>query len=80
MTLVWWDPAAEGPDELQDAAEGETGAGLYRYVDGGKRYLPDEWDGARPVFFDEASAPVFLDERPARDIPPDYPRRQSRTG
>ena len=37
-TLIWWDPAATGPDEIR-----KDGTGMWQYVDGGKRYLPGEW-------------------------------------
>ncbi len=37
-TVMWWDPTATGPDEIQ-----RNGTGMYRYVDGGKRYLPGQW-------------------------------------
>ena len=32
-TVIWWDATAKGADE-----QGATGAGLYRFVAGGKRY------------------------------------------
>ena len=35
-TVIWWDPNATGPDEV-----GNVGTGLYRYADGGARYLPE---------------------------------------
>jgi hypothetical protein len=79
VTLVWWDPEAVGPHELQDV--GESGKGMYRYVDGGKRYLPGELAAAAdPVFFDPAGTVLNYDERPAVDQQPAYPRRTSRTG
>lgn len=37
VTEVWWDPDATGPDEIRN-----EGRGMWRYVDGGKRYLPGQ--------------------------------------
>ena len=79
ITLIWWDADAEGPHEVQE--EGETGRGLWRYVDGGRRYGPGELAGAdHSPFFSEEGATLFLSERPAGDLPPAYEPRQSRTG
>jgi hypothetical protein len=75
VTLVWWDTEAEGPHE--DGAEGK---GLYRYVDGGRRYNRGELAGVEPAFFEEEGSILLLEERPASDVAPDYPRRTSRTG
>ena len=36
--ILYWDPEATGPDET-----GNVGKGMYRLLDGGKRYLHDEW-------------------------------------
>ena len=38
MVELWWDPEAEGPDEA-----GIEGTGLYRYVNGGRRYFLDDY-------------------------------------
>ena len=78
VTLIWWDPDAEGPHETQD--EGETGRGMWRYVDGGRRYQRGDLDGVTPRFFDEAGTSLLLPERPAVDESPDYPRREGRSG
>lgn len=67
VTEIWWDPAAVGPDEV-----GNEGAGLYRYVDGGVRYLPGEQPSSDPkVFVNEGTVTIY-DERPESDRPPQY--------
>jgi hypothetical protein len=67
MVEVWWDADARGPDEA-----GEEGEGIYRYVDGARRFLADEWPDDLEVFDREGSVTVI--ERPPPDeVPPDYP-------
>lgn len=60
QTEVWWDPKATGIDEL-----GHEGAGLWMYVDGGKRYLPGQWPKGEPKVFDPAGAVAIYDTPPA---------------
>lgn len=67
-TLIWWDPEAEGPDERGDVAPG-----MWQFVDGGTRYLPDEWPEGDPALFDEAGAVAIYEEPPEGEDPPDYP-------
>jgi hypothetical protein len=66
---MWWDPDTSGPDEV-----GRDGRGMYRYVDGGRRYLPGGWGGDLRVFDPEGAVAVFdelpPDERPAEVPPP----------
>lgn len=78
VTLVWWDPTAKGPHEEQ--AAGESGDGMYRYVDGGRRYGRGELDGAHPTFFADAGTVLLYDERPASDSTPIYKPRKGRSG
>ncbi|MEX1007134.1 MAG: ABC transporter substrate-binding protein [Acidimicrobiia bacterium] len=67
-TVVWWDPDASGPDEV-----GRAGSGLYRYADGGKRYLPGNWP-AKPVgLYDDATSVTVLTKLPPEDALPAYP-------
>ena len=70
VALIWWDPQAEGTDEL-----GQQGQGMYRFANGGQRYtpgeLPDSLDAAG--LFDDGSSAVQLTQLPAEDRPPDYP-------
>lgn len=67
-TLIWWDPEATGPDETQD-----EGTGMYRFVDGGERYLPDEWPEEDVDVFDPEGTVTIYDERPDDEGVPDYP-------
>ena len=67
-TEIWWDPDATGPDEIQ-----RDGTGMWRYVDGGTRYLPGEWPDTAPnVFVDEGAVTIY-DEAPAAETFPTYP-------
>lgn len=67
-TVIWWDPAAKGPDEV-----GRDGTGLYRYADDGARYLPGQWPKAPIKLFDAKTSTAVLDTLPAADQPPSYP-------
>lgn len=67
MAEWWWDAEASGLDEIQ-----REGTGMIRFVDGGARHYPDEWDGAS-TFFDEAGTVTMLDAPPADETPPTYP-------
>jgi hypothetical protein len=67
-TEIWWDPTATGPDEIQ-----RNGTGMWRYVDGGKRYLPGEWPETPPeLFVQEGSVAIYTERPPGEDFP-DYP-------
>lgn len=66
---IWFDPNATGPDE-----RGKDGTGMYRYVNGGKRYLPGQWPEGEPkLFVDDGTAIALYDTIPKDDQPPDYP-------
>ena len=65
-TAIWWDPDATGKDEA-----GNEGTGQIVYVDGGHRYLPDEWPTDAIPWFDPDGAVAIYDARP--DAPPEYP-------
>lgn len=67
-SLIWWDPEAEG-----ETPTGLFGKGMYRFVDGGRRYLPGEWPEEPLPLFDPEGTIVTFDELPAEDQPPDYP-------
>jgi hypothetical protein len=68
QTEVWWDPDATGPDEL-----GRDGKGMFRYVDGGRRYLPGEWPKGTPkVFVDDGSVTLYDEAPEAAKIKTDY--------
>ena len=66
--LAWWDPTATGVDET-----GKEGAGLYRYTNNGKRYLPGEWPEEAIELFEPANTVTIFDELPPEDRAPDYP-------
>ena len=68
VTEIWWDPAAEGEDEI-----GSNGRGLYRYVDLGKRYLPGQHPKGLPKAFDPANTATIYDKPPPNDQWPEYP-------
>lgn len=63
----WWDPEVTGLDEIQ-----REGSGMIRFVDGGTRYYPDEFDDST-TFFDEAGTVTMLEDPPEDETPPEYP-------
>ena len=67
MVELWWDPEATGPDET-----GQEGQGLYRYVDGGQRYLPNDYTDELRAF-DPEGAITEITDPPEAEVPPDYP-------
>ena len=68
QTEVWWDAKAQGLDEIS-----RQGTGLWRYVNGGKRYLPGQWPKGEPDVFDPKNSVTILDEPPdAARISADY--------
>ncbi len=69
-TAIWWDPNATGPDEV-----GRDGRGLYRYADGGRRYLPGAWPSKPIGLYDDATSLTVLTQLPPEDAPPNYPSR-----
>ncbi len=66
-TMIWWDPAATGPDEIR-----RTGQGMYQFVDGGKRYMPGTWPST-DKFFDPAGAVSIDAKAPPGEEAPTYP-------
>jgi hypothetical protein len=67
-TEIWWDPGAEGPDEIN-----RPGRGMWRFVDGGRRYLPSAWPDTPPRLFDEAGTVTIYTDVPEDEQVPDYP-------
>ncbi len=67
VTEIWWDPEATGEDEI-----GRDGTGMWRYVDGGKRYLPGEWT-EDVTLFDPEGSETILEAPPEDETPPEYP-------
>jgi hypothetical protein len=67
LVELWWDPTAEGVDET-----GQRTEGMYRYVDGGRRYHADDWPEELHVF-EREGAVTRITEPPEEEVPPDYP-------
>ena len=57
-----WDAAASGYDEA-----GNRSTGLYRFIDGGKRYPPGKFPQAEPKAFDPNGAVANVDDVPASE-------------
>ncbi len=70
VTELWWDATAAGPDEA-----GGGGVGMYRYADGGRRYLPGQQPATDTAAFTRPNSVTIYDEPPPSDRPPSYPRR-----
>ncbi len=67
LVELWWDPDVKGLDEA-----GEQGEGMYRYANGAKRYLVDEWDGVERVFEVKGSITI-IKTLPEGERPTNYP-------
>jgi hypothetical protein len=67
-TEIWWDAEESGPDEID-----RDGNGMWRYVDGGKRYLYGDWTDDESKVFQEEGSVAILEQAPADEEPPDYP-------
>jgi hypothetical protein len=67
VTELWWDATATGPDE-----SGHGGVGMFRYADGGRRYLPGEQPAADTAAFNRSAAVTLYPEPPPPDRPPSY--------
>ena len=65
--MIWWDPTATGPDEIR-----KEGTGMYQFVDGGKRYLPNGWP-TEDKLFDPNGAVAIYDTPPPGEERGDYP-------
>ena len=70
VTELWWDATTPGPDE-----SGSQGVGMYRYVDGGRRYLPGQQPTVDSGAFDRTGTVTIYDELPPSDRPPSYPHK-----
>lgn len=69
QTEIWWDATATGQDEL-----GREGTGMYRWVEGGKRYYPGERPNDPGKFFVQEGSVDRYTDLPASEALPDYPR------
>jgi hypothetical protein len=72
-TIIWFDPAAAGEDEV-----GNDGVGLYRYANGGQRYTLGSFPNSveEAGLFDNESSVTIFDQVPPEDDTPDYPPPQ----
>lgn len=62
---VWWDPNAEGTDDL-----GKQGKGMWQYASGGKRFLLGSWsDGDDELFRADTSISTLSQVPDAERIP-----------
>ncbi|CAN5625852.1 hypothetical protein BH24ACT4_BH24ACT4_23040 [soil metagenome] len=68
-TEIWWDAEATGPDE-QDKSDAP---GMWRYGNGGERFLPGRMQSGPPVAHDPATSPALFTETPPEDQYPEYP-------
>jgi hypothetical protein len=66
--ILWWDPNATGEDET-----GVVGKGMYRLVDGGKRYVPGGWPSDPVKLFDPAGTVTIYNDLPPELTPKSYP-------
>lgn len=67
VTKIWWDPEAEGQDEIR-----KDGKGLWMFVDGGKRYNVADWKEGDFGAFDPEGATGIYDDHPEGTTPPEY--------
>jgi hypothetical protein len=67
-TEIWWDANAKGPNE-----QGGDGTGMWRYADGGKRYLPYQMPKTPPHAFIQEGSVTDFKTPPPEDAPPQYP-------
>jgi hypothetical protein len=74
-TEIWWNPTLSGPDELN-----RVGAGMYEYVDGGKRYLPGQWPKEATQAFNPKGAVAIYTKVPPSEQVPNYPSPAASNG
>jgi hypothetical protein len=63
VTEIFWDPQAVGEDEV-----GNVAPGMYRYVAGGKRYLPGAHPSTEPNVFNNDGAPTVYSQTPDKPV------------
>jgi hypothetical protein len=66
--IIYWDPTAKGEDET-----GAYGTGMYRMIDGGRRYLPNQWPTTPIKLFDPAGTVTTYT---AQNVPPELVPKQ----
>jgi hypothetical protein len=67
VTELWWDATTPGPDE-----SGASGVGMYRYAEGGRRYLPGQLPAEEPAAFNRSDTVTVYAEPPPSDQAPTY--------
>jgi hypothetical protein len=67
VAKIWWDPTVSGADEIR-----QEGQGLWRYVDGGARYLSGAWPDEEFKAFDPEGTTTIYSEAPAAERSPAY--------
>ncbi len=67
QTEIWWDAEAQGIDELT-----QEGRGMWRYVEGGRRYVPGGWPTTEPAVFDTDGSVTIYDSPPEGEDLPDW--------
>jgi hypothetical protein len=67
VTKIWWDAEDVAKDEIQT-----EGPGVWQFVDGGKRYLIDDWEEGDFKAFDPEGAVGVLDAAPEDEAVPEY--------
>jgi hypothetical protein len=63
VTEIFWDPGAVGEDEV-----GNVGPGMYRYVAGGKRYLPGTHPKTDPNVFKDEGTVTLYEQSPDKPV------------
>ena len=69
VALVWWDTETVGPSVAVNLPDS---AGVYQYMNGGKRYIRGQIP-SNVKFFDKSNAINVITTVPAADVQPDYP-------
>ena len=69
VALVWWDTDTVGPSVAVNAPDH---AGVYQYMDGGKRYIRGHIP-SKVTFFDKSNTINVITTVPEADVQPDYP-------
>ncbi len=69
VALIWWDTETVGPSVAVNLADS---AGVYQYLDGGKRYIKGQIP-SNVKFFDTSNSINVITTVPPKDVQPDYP-------
>jgi hypothetical protein len=70
VALVWWDTETVGPSVAVNLPDS---AGVWQYMDGGKRYIRGQIPSKKVTFFDKSNAINVITTVPPADVQPDYP-------